>query len=138
MPKAATGSTAVTFNAQGVHDNVLRQHGLDPIVTRHRADEGQMRHYSIDGDYATFVQRQMPGLDMLPNTLGTHIQFSNPVGLSNIADAHNIGPVKAQIDARAPYRLEFTDPVERVLQDVYSAVTSVIANAWRAVAPPVV
>ena len=135
---AATGSTAVTFSAQGVHDNVLRQHGLDPVVVRHRADQGQMRHYSIDGDFATFAQRQMPIIDMLPDTLGTHIQFNNPAGLSDIGDAHNIGPLKAQIDARADYRHEFVDPVERVLQEVYSAVTSVIANAWRAVAPPIV
>ena len=80
----------------------------------------------------------MPIIDMLPDTLGTHIQFNNPAGLSNIGDAHNIGPLKAQVDARADYRHEFVDPVERVLQEVYSAVTSVIANAWRAVAPPIV
>ena len=138
LAAAATGSTAVTFSAQGIHDNVLRQHGLDPVVTRHRADQGQMRHYSIDGDFATFVQRQMPIFDMLPDTLGTHIQFNNPAGLSNIPDAHNIAPLKAQLEAQASYRLEFVDPVERVLQEVYSAVTSVIANAWRAVAPPIV
>ena len=64
--------------------------------------------------------------------------FNNPAGLSNIPDAHNIAPLKAQLEAQASYRLEFTDPVERVLQEVYSAVTSVIANAWRAVAPPIV
>lgn len=138
LAAAATGSSAVTFNAQGIHDNVLRQHGLDPVVVRHRADQGQMRHYSIDGDYATGVQRQIPILDMLPNQLGTHIQFSNPAGLSNLGEAHYIGPVKAAIEQRADYRHEFTDPVERVLQEVYSAVTSVVANLWRAVAPPIV
>ena len=138
LAAAATGSSAVTFNGQGVHDNVLRQHGLDPVVARHRADQGQMRHYSIDGDYATGVQRQIPVLDMLPNQLGTHIQFSNPAGLAGVLDAHPIGPVKAAVEQRADYRHEFTDPVERVLQEVYSAVTSVVANLWRAVAPPIV
>ena len=135
---AATGSSAVTFNGQGVHDNTLRQLGLDPGAVRGRAGDGQMRHYSIDGDWATFVQRQLPIADMLPDPLGVHLQFRNPAGLSNIPDAHNIAPVKAAIEQRMDYRIEKADPLERALQDVFSAVTSTIANAWRAVAPPIV
>jgi len=138
MAAAATGSTAVTFNAQGIHDNTLRQHGLDAGAIRHGAENGQMRHYSIDGDWATGVQRQVPVLDMLPNPLGIHFQFNDPSGLQNIGSNHYIGPVKAAIEQGASYRIETTDPLERALQDVYSAVTSVIANAWRIVAPPII
>lgn len=138
MAAAATGSTAVTFNAQGIHDNTLRQHGLDAGAVRHAADNGQMRHYSIDGDWATGVQRQVPVLDMLPNPLGTHIQFNDPAGILAIGSNHYIGPVKAAIEQGASYRTETVDPLERVLQDVYSAVTSAIANAWRAIAPPII
>ncbi|MGY1459231.1 hypothetical protein ACW5F0_11410 [Luteimonas sp. A534] len=135
---AATGSTAVTFNGQGVHDNTLRQLGLDPGAVRGNAENGQMRHYSVDGDWATLVQRQLPIADMLPDPLGTHLQLRNPEGISNLANAHNIGPVKAAIEQRLPYSIERADPLERALQDVYSAVTATIANAWRAVAPPII
>ncbi len=56
IASAETGTAAVTFNAAGVHDDTLRSFGLDPSTVKQQAEDGQIRAYSVDGEFLTSLQ----------------------------------------------------------------------------------
>src|SRR5690606_27177132 len=74
---AATGSTSVVFNAQGVHDNTLARLGLDPAATRSAMAQNS-RAYGVDGDWATHLQNDIPFTNALPDALGADLRLANP------------------------------------------------------------
>jgi hypothetical protein len=93
----ATGGTAVTFNAAGLHDETIRSAGLDPAAARQTAANGQIRAFRNHNDPLTGAQegeleigvgiglptRSVPS--PLPDAVG------NPIVLSG--EGHNIGPL---------------------------------------------
>lgn len=73
------GAPAVTFNASGVHDNTLRQFGLDPATAKTDAADGQIRRYNIEADPLTNAQQDTWGLrDAMPDALGHEIVLDTP------------------------------------------------------------
>lgn len=75
----ATGNTAVTFNASGVHDRTIENLGLDPATARADAEAGQIRRYNIDGDPLTTAQQDTPGLrNVMPDAPGHEISLHDP------------------------------------------------------------
>lgn len=76
---AATGAPAVTFNAAGVSNETLRRLGfLNPNDVRAEVqNKGQIRSYSVDGDWLSTVGRRGA-----PEQLGTpwHTAWKSPQG----------------------------------------------------------
>jgi hypothetical protein len=72
----ATGRTAVTFNAEGVNDNIMRDIGKDPSQARQQAENGQIRAYSVDGDPLTGAQEHTPII--AAEAPGHHIKLKDP------------------------------------------------------------
>lgn len=124
---AATGSTSVVFNSQGVHDNTLARLGLDPAGTRAAMAE-RSRAYGMDGDYATHLQNDVPFTNALPDALGADLRFNNPEGLSNLANAHNLGPIATAFDRGFAVRSGDAHPqiLEQPLQDAYNFFTGIL------------
>ncbi len=56
IASAETGAAAVTFNAAGVHDDTLRAFGMDPDTVKQEAEDGQIRAYSVDGEFLSSLQ----------------------------------------------------------------------------------
>lgn len=71
----ATGHSAVTFNAAGVHNDTLLSVGLNPLSTKLQAASGQVRAYSVAGEVLTTTQVASPGL---PDAMGTPILLKDP------------------------------------------------------------
>ena len=124
---AATGSTSVVFNSQGVHDNTLSRLGLDPSSTRAAMAE-RSRAYGVDGDWATFVQNDLPFANALPDALGADLRIGNPEGLSNLVNAHNLGPIATAMDRGFAVRNGSDQPqiLEQPLQDAYNFFTGIL------------
>ncbi|MGO1540691.1 MAG: hypothetical protein ACTHZI_09000 [Luteimonas sp.] len=75
----ATGNTAVTFNASGVHDNTIENLGLDVDAAKADAEGGQIRRYNVDGDPLTTLQEDTWGLNhAMPDAPGHEITLDNP------------------------------------------------------------
>lgn len=121
---AATDSTSVVFNSQGVHDNTLSRLGLDPDSTRATMAE-RSRAYGVDGDYATFVQNDLPFANALPDALGADLRIGNPEGLSNLVNAHNLGPIATAMDQGYAVRNGSDQPqlFEKPIENIYNAFT---------------
>lgn len=124
---AATGSTSVVFNSQGVHDNTLSRLGLDPAATRVAMGE-RSRAYGVDGDYATFLQNDLPIANALPDALGADLRIGNPEGLSNLVNAHNLGPLATAFDRGFAIRNGSDQPqiMEQPLQQAFNFFTSIV------------
>jgi hypothetical protein len=82
---AVTGLPAVTFNAAGVHDNMLQDLGLTPSVARAQAANGQARNYEVDHDIVSTAQNA-PG-SILPQAMGSKIEVKDPNPGLTAADA---------------------------------------------------
>ena len=121
---AATDSTSVVFNAQGVHDNTLSRLGLDPDATR-AAMAGRSRAYGVDGDWATHVQNDIPFTNALPDALGADLRIANPEGISNLVNAHNLGPIIGAFDQGLAIRQGNSQPqlFEEPIQDLFNTFT---------------
>lgn len=75
----ATGNTAVTFNASGVHDNTIERLGLDVDAAKADAANGQIRRYNVDGDPLTTAQQDTWGLNhLMPDAPGHEITLDSP------------------------------------------------------------
>lgn len=75
----ATGNTAVTFNASGVHDNTIERLGLDPATAKADAAAGQIRRYNISGDPLTAAQEDTFGTRwVMPDAPGHEINLADP------------------------------------------------------------
>lgn len=75
----ATGNTAVTFNASGVHDNTIERMGLDPDTARADAADGRIRRYNVDGDPLTAAQEDVWGTrSLMPDAPGHEITLDDP------------------------------------------------------------
>lgn len=124
---AATGSTSVVFNSQGVHDNTLARLGLDPAGTRAAMGE-RSRAYGVDGDWATHVQNDIPFANALPDALGADLRFNNPEGLSNLVNAHNLGPIASAFDRGYAVRSGDAQPqiLEKPLEGAYRFFTGLL------------
>jgi hypothetical protein len=124
---AATGSTSVVFNAQGVHDNTLARLGLDPASTRAAMGE-RSRAYGVDGDWATLVQNDIPFANALPDALGADLRIANPEGLTNLANAHNLGPIIGAFDQGLAIRSGAAQPqlLEQPLENLFNAFTGLL------------
>jgi hypothetical protein len=70
----ATGRTAVTFNAEGVNDQILKDIGTDPGQARQQAENGQIWAYSVDGEVLTGLQEHSPTAE----APGHHIKLKDP------------------------------------------------------------
>jgi hypothetical protein len=74
----ATDTTAVTFNAAGVHDDTLRGLGLDPGAVKNDAENGQIRRYNVGGEILTAAQEDVPLLNKIPDAPGHEINLKDP------------------------------------------------------------
>ncbi|MEH6418384.1 Mbeg1-like protein [Pseudomonas sp. CGJS7] len=74
----ATDTAAVTFNASGVHDDTLRDLGLDPGTVKDDAANGQIRRYNIGGEILTAAQEDVPVLNKIPDAPGHEINLDDP------------------------------------------------------------
>ncbi|MGO1070850.1 hypothetical protein [Lysobacter sp. CA199] len=74
----ATDTAAVTFNASGVHDNTLRDLGLDPGTVKADAENGQIRRYNIGGELLTAAQEDVPLVNGIPDAPGHEINLDDP------------------------------------------------------------
>lgn len=74
----ATDTAAVTFNASGVHDDTLRDLGLDPATVKGDAENGQIRRYNIGGEVLTAAQEDVPLLNGIPDAPGHEINLDDP------------------------------------------------------------
>lgn len=74
----ATDTTAVTFNAAGVHDDTLRGLGLDPGAVKSDAENGQIRRYNVGGEILTAAQEDVPLLNKIPDAPGHEITLKDP------------------------------------------------------------
>ena len=74
----ATDTTAVTFNASGVHDETLRNLGLDPAAVKNDAENGQIRRYNVGGEILTAAQEDVPILNGIPDAPGHEITLDDP------------------------------------------------------------
>jgi hypothetical protein len=75
----ATNTTAVTFNAAGVHDDTIKSLGLDPKKVREQTENGQIRRYVVDGEILTHVQEHaIPSKWVAPDGLGKKIVLNDP------------------------------------------------------------
>lgn len=124
---AATDSTSVVFNAQGVHDNTLARLGLDPGATR-AAMAQSSRAYGLDGDWATMVQNDIPFLNALPDALGADLRLANPAAGS--LDAHRPGPLLDAFDSGMAIRPgdSQSQPFEQQAQDVLNFLTGFLRS----------
>lgn len=74
-----TDIPAVTFDASGVHDNTLRDLGLDPAAAFARAEGGLIRRFNVDGDPLTAAQEDVWGLNNIPDAPGFEITLDDPL-----------------------------------------------------------
>jgi len=134
------GTTAITFEAQGLSPGYLQSLGMDPQATFAQAADGQVQHYFIQGEFATALQREIPVVNGLPNAPGLNYALpfvtTDPVtGATSISpvgpldQAHNIAAV---IDSLAQPGVEpqlvFTQPIpgEKAAEDVVNAVAPIV------------
>ncbi len=91
----AVGNTAVTFNASGVHDNTMRNLGLDPDAARADvADSGQIRRYNVDGEALTKAQQDIWIVNNIPDAPGHEIVLDDPAPLTGLSRFNPISIVK--------------------------------------------
>jgi hypothetical protein len=134
------GTTAVTFEAQGLSPGYLQSLGMDPQATFAQAADGQVQHYFIQGEFATALQREIPVVNGLPNAPGLNYALpfvtTDPVtGATSVSpvgpldQAHNIGAV---IDSLAQSgvapQLVFTQPIpgEQAAEDIVNTVAPIV------------
>src|SRR5580693_4780122 len=134
------GTTAVTFEAQGLSPGYLQSLGMDPQATFAQAADGQVQHYFIQGEFATALQREIPVVNGLPNAPGLNYALpfvtTDPVtGATSISpvgpleQSHNIAAV---IDSLAQSGVEpqlvFTQPIpgEKAAEDVVNTVAPIV------------
>ncbi len=124
---AATDSTSVVFNSQGVHDNTLSRLGLDPSATRAAMAE-RSRAYGVDGDWATHLQNDIPFTNALPDALGADLRIANPEGISNLVNAHNLGPIIGAFDQGLSIRDGSGQPqlFEQPMENLFNAFTGLL------------
>jgi hypothetical protein len=135
------GTTAITFEAQGLSPGYLQSLGMDPHTTFAQAADGQVQHYFIQGEFATALQREIPVVNGLPNAPGLNYALpfvtTDPVtGATSISpvgpleQSHNIAAV---IDSLAQPGVEpqlvFTQPIpgEKAAEDIFNAVAPIVA-----------
>lgn len=76
----ATDIPAVTFDASGVHDDTMRQFGLNPGQAKQDAENGLIRRYNVAGDPLTAAQEDTPGLNrIMPDAPGHEITLDSPL-----------------------------------------------------------
>ncbi|MBO0879471.1 MAG: hypothetical protein J2P17_03685, partial [Mycobacterium sp.] len=134
------GTTAITFEAQGLSPGYLQSLGIDPQATFVQAADGQLQHYFVQGEFATALQREIPLINGLPNAPGLNYALpfvtTDPVtGVTSISpvapidQAHNIAAV---IDSIAQPGVEpqlvFTQPIpgEQAAEDVVNTVAPIV------------
>jgi hypothetical protein len=134
------GTTAITFEAQGLSPGYLQSLGMDPQATFAQAADGQVQHYFIEGEFATALQREIPIVNGLPNAPGLNYALpfvtTDPVtGATSISpvgpleQSHNIAAV---IDSLAQSGVEpqlvFTQPIpgEKAAEDVVNTVAPIV------------
>ncbi|OTA19412.1 phospholipase A [Xenorhabdus beddingii] len=67
----ATGKPAVIYNSVGVSDPTLERMGVSPEVAREMADNGLIRHYSVQYDWLGDLQKALP----VPQPMGHQIDL---------------------------------------------------------------
>lgn len=68
-----SGIPAVTFDASGIHPNTWDRLGIDPQAARDKAENGNVRAYSLHDDLLTQTQEGGPIGLLAPDAIGTKI-----------------------------------------------------------------
>lgn len=79
IASAQTGVAAVTFNAAGVHDDTMRMFGMNPEAVKQEAEDGQIRAYSMDGEFLSSLQDHRGLVFKLLMDGGSLASIVNPV-----------------------------------------------------------
>jgi len=134
------GTTAITFEAQGLSPGYLQSLGMDPEATVAQAAAGQVQHYFVQGEFATGLQRQIPVLNGLPNAPGLNYALpfvtTDPVtGETSISpvgppdQSHNIAAVTDSLaQSGVEPLLQFTRPIpgEQDAEDIFNTVAPIV------------
>jgi len=134
------GTTAITFEAQGLSPGYLQSLGMDPEATFAQAADGQVQHYFVQGEFATGLQRQIPVLNALPNAPGLNYALpfvtTDPVtGATSISpvgppdQSHNIAAVTDSLaQSGVEPLLQFTRPIpgEQDAEDIFNTVAPIV------------
>ncbi|CPT95638.1 hypothetical protein [Mycobacteroides abscessus] len=112
------GTSAITFEAQGLSPGYLQSAGINPDAAFAQAANGQIQHYFTQGEFATLLQREIPFVNGLPNAPGLNYalpwvdEAGNVSAVGPPGDAHNIAVViKGLIQTEIPPQLMFTQPI---------------------------
>lgn len=112
------GTSAITFEAQGLSPGYLQSAGIDPDAAFAQAANGQIQHYFTQGEFATLLQREIPFVNGLPNAPGLNYALPWVDEAGNVSavgppdQAHNIAVViKGLIQTEVPPQLMFTQPI---------------------------
>ncbi|AYA39431.1 phospholipase [Xenorhabdus nematophila] len=79
----ATGKPAVIYNSAGVSDATLKNMGVSPQVAREMADSGLIRHYTVQHDWLSNLQKKFP----VPKPMGNTIELEYEFDWQNIWNA---------------------------------------------------
>jgi hypothetical protein len=134
------GTTAITFEAQGLSPGYLQSLGMDPQATFAQAADGQVQHYFIQGEFATALQREIPVVNGLPNAPGLNYALpfvtTDPVtGATSLSpvgpldQAHNIAAVMDSLaQSGVEPQLVFTQPIpgEQAAEDIVNASAPIV------------
>ncbi|SLH69528.1 Extracellular phospholipase A1 precursor [Mycobacteroides abscessus subsp. massiliense] len=112
------GTSAITFEAQGLSPGYLQSVGINPDAAFAQAANGQIQHYFTQGEFATLLQREIPFVNGLPNAPGLNYALPWVDEAGNVSavgppdQAHNIAVViKGLIQTQVPPQLMFTQPL---------------------------
>ena len=134
------GTTAITFEAQGLSPGYLQSLGMDPQATVAQAADGQVQHYFIQGEFATALQREIPVVNGLPNAPGLNYALpfvtTDPVtGATSLSpvgpldQAHNIAAVMDSLaQSGVEPQLVFTQPIpgEQAAEDIVNTFAPIV------------
>ncbi|WP_100459149.1 hypothetical protein [Mycobacteroides abscessus] len=112
------GTSAITFEAQGLSPGYLQSAGINPDAAFTQAASGQIQHYFTEGEFATLLQREIPFVNGLPNAPGLNysLPWVDPTGnvsaVGPPGDAHDILAIVRALEVPGvDPQLMFTQPI---------------------------
>ncbi len=100
--KGQPGVPGMTFNAAGLTNATMREHGLDPAAIKREAENGQVRNYQVKGEILTHVQeKNILTSALAANAIGRDMPLPDPNPLTGM-DRFN---PKARVEHRVELHL---------------------------------